>query len=38
MDWKHVVLWVVIFVAGFYVAKKYPALFASVPGLSSVLA
>lgn len=37
MDWRHILIWVVIFLVGFYVAKKYPSLFASVPGLNAVL-
>lgn len=38
MDFRHWLLLAAIFVAGFWVAKKYPSLFASVPFVNSVLA
>lgn len=37
MDWKHLAVGAALFLVGFYVAKKYPSLFASVPVVGSVL-
>jgi hypothetical protein len=37
LDWKHGVIAVVLFLVGFYVAKKYPSLFSSIPVVGSAL-
>lgn len=37
MDWKHLAIAVIVFVGGFYVAKKWPSLFASVPVIGPAL-
>lgn len=37
MDWKHILVAVVLFVVGFAVAKKYPSLLSSVPVIGPAL-
>lgn len=37
MDWKHLAVLVVAFTVGFWAAKKFPGLFASIPGVNQVL-
>jgi hypothetical protein len=36
MNWGHWLLMAALFLAGFIVAKKYPSLFSSIPGLNTV--
>ena len=36
MDYRHILGIVVVFLVGFIVAKKWPGLFSSVPGLNMV--
>lgn len=35
-DWKHAAILVVALLVGFYIGKRYPSVFASVPGLNMV--
>ena len=37
MDWKHILVLFVVLLVGFYLGKKYPATFASIPGLNAIV-
>lgn len=36
MNWGHYVMLAVILLAGFYIGKHYPSMFASIPGLNAL--
>lgn len=37
MDWRHLIVLVLVLLAGFWLGKKYPGTFSGIPVLNSVL-
>lgn len=38
MDFRHILVLVAVLLLGFWLAKKYPSMFASIPVLNGILA